>query len=271
MYHPPADTVNLPAAENDSTPERNVREATDGTADPFYSRLILILGILTAIVGTTGLLGEQSAIVPFGSLFLSYFSIAFSTALIWIFFGAVLVFLSVWPSPGKGRFVIMAGIGIIAIVEALEIPLNVMGARVPGRSASVPGSTEIGQYTAGSSFPVAPFLIIAAAIALLLLVKSGDPSSHRRRTRDALGLTGSAIAITSLLFILGYLYGVPFLYGTPFIPVDRFGSCRVLHGIGFCCGSRSICDPAPVFHRGFCAGPAPADSRTAGLCLFFTR
>ena len=223
--------------------------------DRFYSRLSLLLGIFTAVIGATGLLGQNSAIIPFGSLFLSYFSIAFSTALIWIFFGAVLAYLSIRPDPGKGRFIIIAGIVIIAIIEALEIPLNILGIRAFGRPGILtggvpatgipatpyfPGGVPATELPVTPYFPVSPLLIIAVAIALLLLVKAASPSPYQTRTRDALGITGGFIAVVSLLFHIGFLYGVPFLSGTPFIPVGIASAFA-----GFCTGSGLVVAAGP--------------------------
>lgn len=230
---------NLIVAEEVARSEKERSDRQEDAQNLLYVRLTAVLGVLTAIIGTTGLIGEHTAIVPFGSLFFSYFSIAFSTALIWIFFGAVLVYLSIWPKPARGRYIIMAGISLIAIIEALEIPLNILGIRVFGRTGILPGTSAI-EYPATSYFPVGPVLIIAAAVALILLVKAGGESAHQKRTRDALGITGSFIAIVSFMFIIGYLYGVPFLYGTPFIPIGVASALA-----GFCTGSGFVAAAGP--------------------------
>ena len=82
-------------AEEAARSEKERSDRQDDVQNLLYVLLTAVLGVLTAIIGITGMMGEHTAIVPFGSLFLSYFSIAFSTALIWIFFGAVLAYLSI--------------------------------------------------------------------------------------------------------------------------------------------------------------------------------
>jgi signal transduction histidine kinase len=230
----------MPVADIQPQSETEERDIPPTPPDRIYPRLVLVFGILTAFIGTASLVGDYTQAIPFGSLFSSYFSIAVSTALIWIFFGAVLVYISVWPATRTGRYIMLAGIGIISLVEALEIPLNIMGIRFFDRPLGVGGGPAGAQYPAAPYLPVAPFLIIIAAVALLLLVKADGSSPDQQRTRDLLGAAGGFIATVSLLFILGYLYAMPFLIGTAFIPVGITSALA-----GFCTGAGFVCAAGP--------------------------
>jgi signal transduction histidine kinase len=242
--HLPADqTGKEEAAAGDAgDPGKDPRKDQPEPADPIYSRLSLAFGVLTAIIGTLSLVGDHSRVIPFGSLFFSYFSIAVSTALIWTFFGAVLAYLAVWPHPGRNRYIIIAGIAIISIVEALEIPLNIMGEPFIDSPLILPVSSAAMQPETAPYFPVAPLLIIIAAVALLLLVKAdGGTTPEQQRTRDLPGIAGGFIAVVSLLFILGYFYQMPFLIGTPFIPVGITSALA-----GFCTGAGLVAAAGPL-------------------------
>ena len=182
-----------------------------------FFRATVIIGAVTVLSGILGLAGLRFNITVLRSFLPGYQTMAFSTALLCIFFGSVLV-LNAYRHPGKtGRLLLRVIAGLIAVAEALELPLSLQGMHFPVESGLVAvGDAFAGQPTSAISPGTAVVVIAASAGFLILLDIDGE---WKQRERDAVGFAGLVIALISFTFLLSYLYGIPFLYGTPFIPM----------------------------------------------------
>jgi signal transduction histidine kinase len=238
-----------PVAESAGIPHGVDHPLLEGLPEEqVLARVTLVCGIIAAVIGVMGIISPATASVSFGSLFSSSFPMTFSTAAVWIFFGFVLAYHAARREPAEVKLILELVIIFIVIMEALELPLNVLGSRfivgIGGRAAITPISGQ----SAVPFFPVAPLLIIVTALALLILVNATGRTEGHRRIRNALGLAGGFVALVSLIFVLGYIFGVPFLYGTPFIPL---GASSALAAFFIGSGMMTVSGPSAIPVRYF--------------------
>ena len=177
------------------------------------------LGLLVVFAGVLGLIGLYFRITLFASLFPGYKPIAFSAAVIWIFFGCVLAINAIRPIQGIPRAGVVILTVIVALVGSIEFPLNVIGKHFGIETLFVQmGDIFSGGPTTHIS-PVAAGLMIPTAIAIFLMLLTRPGAVTERRSRDIVSITGISISLVSFTFVLSYLIGAPLLYQTQIIPI----------------------------------------------------
>ena len=185
----------------------------------FFEKLTVIFGlaiIVTGILGTVGLYTgiSLSEIMSPGSK-----PISFSAALIWIFFGLVIVSCQLGRLKGYVASAVQAALIVIAAIEAVEIPLSIQGGHFIIETLSIQaGNSILGTPTTPIS-PVASLLIILVALGLFIIVRRTGPARDNTSGSDVIGGTGVIITFISFTFVLGYIYGSPILYGSQYIPI----------------------------------------------------
>ncbi|WAC06093.1 MAG: PAS domain S-box protein [Methanoregula sp.] len=187
---------------------------------PLFTSLTMIFGSGAALIGMLGIFGLISGISLLSSFFPGYKSIAFSACIIWIIFGFVLAIHAEIHLRGSVRTCVAAIIALIAILSALEFPLNILGKHFIVEIWAVRIADAISAQSTSYISPVAVALLIPAAIALFFLLYAYGPSKEEKRARDIVGILGLTISLVSFIYVLSYLYHVPFLYDTPLIPIS---------------------------------------------------
>jgi PAS domain-containing protein len=144
---------------------------------------------------------------------------AFSTALLLILSGSVLAANGLGALRGRTRVVLTWVFAGIAIIEALELPVNILGMHLPFETLL----TGMGNAIAGQpTFSISPgtlVIVIVAAIGFFSLFLDPPATADRQKTRDTSGVAGLVTMILGGTFLLSYMFGVPFLYGTRLIPI----------------------------------------------------
>ncbi|HUU74682.1 MAG TPA: PAS domain S-box protein, partial [Methanoregulaceae archaeon] len=206
-------------AEPEAAPFGKQVQGQDFSEKHFLNQLSIAFGLLAIAAAVLGIAGMVFGITLIASVYPGYKTISLSAALVWITLGSVLVINPVLsPRRGSG-LVIMTILAAIAIVEAIEIPFNLLGDHFIVETLSVQAGTVLfGSFSSPNS-PVAAGLITAAAAAMFFLINGSAPAPEHNRTKDAVGITGIFISLVSLTFVLSYMYGDPLLYGTQFIPI----------------------------------------------------
>jgi PAS domain S-box-containing protein len=194
-------------------------EDDTGLDEVSIRRITGAAGLVTAAIGGLGLIGLTSGITAFTSVLPGYKTIAISAALIWLFLGLVLAFHAVRLLRGRLAPAVQVVLAGIAVIETIELVLSLMGSHSIVETVSVlAGSALFGHPTTPIS-PVASALIIPATVALFFLLTPASTQKRGQRIQDAAGITGLAIALVALTFVLSYGYGAPFLYNTALIPI----------------------------------------------------
>jgi hypothetical protein len=188
---------------------------TDGLV---FRRATIFFGALAAGIGVLGLVGLVFNITLLQSIFPGYKTIAFSAALLCILLGVI---LASHPRRlrGKARVVVLFVVAAVAVMEAVELPFNIVGSHFFIEA----GMVRIGDLLAGQSMsaisPVAVSLFILSAIGLFILFWNPDPAEGWVRDHSAVSLIGLIVGLVSFTFLLSYVYGAPYLYGTTLIPI----------------------------------------------------
>src|SRR5208337_3658863 len=232
----------LPPSLSNTDVPRNGAEAD------LLKKLTRAFGILAILAGITGIIGNISAIILISSVCTGCKTMALSAALIWIFFGAVLVYISIKPLRRLSFILVRAVLLIIACTEFIDIILTLEGAHFIIESWSVTVGSMIFGPLSSSISPVASGLIIIAAAGLFFCVDPAFLSSDHQKSREITVVTGIIISLAGFTLDLSYLYGSPLLYGTPVIPIAALSALSAFF-IGF----------------GLIAGAGPA---TVPVCYF---
>jgi PAS domain S-box-containing protein len=156
---------------------------------------------------------------------------AFSSALIWIFFGAILAAHTVKPFHGRIKTGIQALIAVIALFAFIEVLLIVQGTHFIVETWLLQAGSIIHNSPTAFVSPVTAVLIILISLALFLSLNIFNPSEPHKKIRSAISIIGVVLTLISLTFFLSYIYGVPFLYGTQILPVSP-GSVFILLFLG---------------------------------------
>ena len=183
-----------------------------------FRRLTLALGLLAAATAVIGILAARFGITFLSSLS-SYKTIALSAALIWIFFGSVLAYQAVKPLHKITRQCILAVLVLIAVVETVEFWSSVQGSHFFIETLFIRAGTAVIGPGSSPTSPVAAFLGVLAAVALVLVILGPGISARFGLIPEMISVLGLAITIFSITFVLSYGYSNPLLYHTQFIPI----------------------------------------------------
>jgi PAS domain S-box-containing protein len=208
-----------------------------------FRDLTMVLGLLAVLTALLGFIGMRFDITLISTVYPGYRTMALSAVLIWTIIGFVLIIHAAKPLPGMAALVVRLILAAIIIVEAIELPLNILGTHSLFELwLTEAGKTIIGPSSAPMS-PVATVFIILAALSLFFLLQ--DPQGTRKvgRVADAAGITGLVIAVVSFTFVLSYAFGDPLLYGTQYIPIAAMSA---LAAIFTGAGLMTIAGPAAV-------------------------
>jgi PAS domain S-box-containing protein len=205
-----------------------------------FSTLTMIFGTGAALIGILGIIGMIFGISLFTGFFSGDKTIALSASVIWIIFGSVLVCHAATPLRGSVRTFTAVVVLFIAILAALEFPLNISGKHFIVETWSVQLGDAIAAQPTTPVSPVAIVLVVPAAIALFFMLYAYSPTKEENQARNVVGILGLAISLVSFTFVLSYIYGAPFLYNTPLIPI-AFTSAIA----GLCIGTGLITAAGP--------------------------
>ena len=232
----------LPPSLSNTDVPRNGAEAS------LFKKLTLIFGLLAILASITGLIGNISDTIIISSVCQGCKTLALSAALTWIFFGAVLVYISIKPLRRFFFFLLRAVLLIIACTEFIDIILILQGAHFIIESWFVTtGSMIFGPLSSPIS-PVASGLIIIAAVGMFFCIDPAFLSSQRQKSREITAGSGIIISLTGFTLVLSYLYGSPLLYGTPVIPIAAFSALSAFFiGFGLIAAAGPATAPACYF------------------------
>ncbi len=193
------------------------REAGTPVDQALFQRLTITFGALGAATSIIGLLSAAVGISLTGTI--NNKMIAFSAALLWIFLGVLLAYLSVRPLKWLTGLFLQFFLLIVAAGSAFEFFFSVQGSHFVTESLFVRAGTAILGPSSSPISPVAAALAVTAAIATLLFIRGSGKVERPLRGRHAVSILGAAISLVSFTFVLSYVYGNPLLYGTSYIPI----------------------------------------------------
>ena len=182
-------------------------------------KLTRAFGLLAILASLAGLIGNISGNVLLSSVCPGCKTMALSAALIWIFFGALLVYISARPVDRTGGLLVRAALVLVACTEAAEIVSAFAGRHFIVESWSVAAGAAISGPLSTPVSPVAAGLIILAAIGLFFCVDPAFLTPELRRAREIAVVAGIIITLAGFTLVMSYFYGDPLLYGTTIIPV----------------------------------------------------
>jgi len=175
-----------------------------------FERVARACGIISVIIGGTGLAGWAFGSRVLTGVRLDYIPMAPNTAILVILLGSALFSGTAWPGNRTVRRVIagisslsilIAGLTLAGIITGIDLKTDYLFLTVTGTVGTVP---------VGRMSPVtATCLLLGSAALLLLLVKKNDLSAF----------LGTVMALVGGVVIIGYWYGAPLLYGGTVIPV----------------------------------------------------
>ena len=184
-----------------------------------FKQISGVFGLLVVLTTLTSVTGNISGIILISSVCQGCKTMALSAALIWIFFGAILVYNSFKVMGRAPCLILRALLVIIAGTECMEILAVTMGGHFFVESWSVAaGSVLFGPLSSPIS-PVASVLIILAATGLFFSVDPAFRSPHHLRTRKITVAAGIIITLAGFTLVLSYFYGNPMPFGMPVIPI----------------------------------------------------
>ena len=184
-----------------------------------FRKLTLGFGVLAILTSITGIMGNATGMTLISSVCPGCKTMALSAALIWIFFGAVLVYISIKQAERTARLLVRGALVVIVCMELLEIAAKMTGGDSVVESWFVgAGSALFGPLSSPIS-PVASGFIVLAAAGLFLCIDPAFSSPQNRRAREITALAGIIVVLCSFTLVLSYFFGNPFFYGTPVIPV----------------------------------------------------
>ena len=201
--------------QHDRRPVHTLASQSDPAQRIPLHRVALVCGLLSACLGILGILGWALSLHVLASLRASYIPMAPSTGLAFMLLGGALGLHIYAPRSGPGRSLSVAAtllatlLGLFILIEFFTgLPLSI-------ESVLIPHPTAFGAVPTGrmSPFTAANFVLGGAAMLLLLA-----PERRQKGIECAAGLA-SIVLFTSLIVLLGYLYGTPLLYAGTLIPV----------------------------------------------------
>ena len=154
---------------NDNVPQAAAEPCAVAEAD-LFKKITCVFGLLVILTSLTGIIGNISGIILISSVCQGCKTMALSAAVIWIFFGAILVYNSIKTMGRTPSLILRATLVVVAGTECMVILANLMGGHFFVESWSVAaGSVLFGPLSSPIS-PVAAVLIILAAIGLFFLL-----------------------------------------------------------------------------------------------------
>jgi PAS domain S-box-containing protein len=184
-----------------------------------FRKLTCTFGLLAILTCFAGIVGNIYGITPLSSVCPGCKTLALSAASVWIFFGAVLVFISIKPVSRSVFLILRTVLVIITCTEVFEIVSNLTGGHFFVESWFIAvGSIAFGPRSSPIS-PVAAGLIILTAAGLFFCSDPTSLLSQGRRPREGTVVAGIISSIAGFTLVLSYFYGNPFFYDTPVIPI----------------------------------------------------
>jgi hypothetical protein len=184
--------------------DRSAREPFGNSKIPYsyglFKKLTVYFGFFAGLAGVLGIAGLVLGIPFLASVYPGYKTIALSAALMWIVLGAVLAASVFRPLKGFSGICVQGLLILIAVAEAIELPLNLSGSHSLIEAWFV--QTGIAVYGPSSTpvSPIASALILLSAVAMVFVLRV--PESGSGSTRNIAGITGMIISIVSFTFVL---------------------------------------------------------------------
>lgn len=194
-------------------------EPGSGQGAELFKKLTCIFGLLAIVTSLVGIFGNILGILLLSSVCEGCKTMALSASLAWIFFGAVLIFLSLRPVGRTGSLLLRALLVMTAGAAAMELLSGLTGGHFFTESwFMAAGSLVFGPLSSPIS-PVAAGFILLGAIGLFFFSAPAGPSPGNSRARKIMVATGIVITLVAFTLVLSYFYGNPFFYGTRVLPV----------------------------------------------------
>jgi PAS domain S-box-containing protein len=229
-------------------PMKPVRTPGPVTEELLFRRLTIASGLLAAGIAIAGILAAFFGIALARGANPEYRTIALSAALIWIILGTTLAYQAVKTPVRITRLVVQSLLILIAGGSAIEFVYSIRGSHFFIENFFVRMGTA---FLGPSSSPISPAaagLSVAAALALIFLIRSPGTSGAPARTRNAVSITGLALSLVSITFVLSYTYGNPLLYGTGFMPMALISALAALFtGVSLMTAAGPCAVPARYF------------------------
>jgi len=174
---------------------------------------------LAIVICVAGIIGNISGSILLSSVCSGCKTLALSAALIWIFFGAILLLLSVKQIGRTVRILVQSVLVFIAGLECIEMAFSLNGGQFIVESWSVAaGSALFGPLSTPIS-PVASGFIVIATAGLFFCIDPFPLSSSHLQAREITVVSGGILTLLGFVLALSYLFGTPLILAKAIIPI----------------------------------------------------
>lgn len=223
--------------------------------------VLALCGAGCLAVSMAGIIGMYTGLALLTGIGLGDKQISLYGAIVWGFFGVVLVWCSMRIPAGAVRTLFAALLAVVALVSALNFPQSLLGLSNPVETMI---NGVAAPFMAVPLAPVSPggeFLRICCAIGLFQFVCAGEMPRETWKGKAFLCLTGLLSVTLGLIFVLSCLYETPFISELPVIPVAFTSAlAAIFAGLGLIAAAGETAIPLVYF-----SGP----SARARLLRFF--
>ncbi|ABS56045.1 signal transduction histidine kinase [Methanoregula boonei 6A8] len=185
----------------------------------FLRKTTCAFAILAIAICIAGILGNISGSLILSSVCRGCKTLALSAALIWIFFGALLLLLSARQAGRTVRILVQAILVFIFGLECIEIAFSLNGAQFIVESWSVQAGSELFGSLSTPISPIASGLIAIAAAGLFFCTDPSLLSPSRLRAREITVISGGILTLMGFALALSYLFGTPLILAKAIIPI----------------------------------------------------
>lgn len=204
-------------------------ESTPTPAIASSRNAALWCGFGMLLIGFIGLLGWVLGSAVMKSIVPSYQPIVLSTSLLFIILGGVQSLAARQPLR-KGALVVLLGFSaFIMIFAVLEAVTQATGVAVSIEDAILLRYAPLLHANPNAQIsPVTVALVFLIGLAQSLFLSKRFTGKRERVLSSAVGLVGSIVFLSSMVFTLGYMYHTPLLYEEKMVPISALAALAAL-------------------------------------------
>ena len=178
----------------------------------FIKRTIIISSICSILIGILGLAGYIPGLRFLGNIRSDYIPMAPSTAISFLILSIILIMhtLGFWPK--RVRFftaIILAAVSIFGFLKWIEYYVRPEGSF---EESFMRLSDKIGEIPIGIMSPSTGALFFISAFIMIFLIFQVNGKKYTYFIGHLIGILGSLVIVSALIFVMSYLYGQPLLY-----------------------------------------------------------
>lgn len=187
-------------------------------ANKLFNRAAIMCSAGAVFVAVLGLLGWVPSLGFLGNITPHFIPMAPTTSICFILLGLIVLIQIRYRLQGWSRFsavavtVLLSVFGIIEFAEHFHTGIDL-------EDFLVPDVGLLGLMRKARMSPATGATVFLSGVTTLLLIFKETKNKQGKSICSCSGIVGSLVVITSLTFLMSYLYGSPLLYGSQTIPM----------------------------------------------------